>query len=43
MRSVPTFLGGLNSHQFEVEVIVKEIYHLILLHSLETSTKILLK
>ena len=43
MRSLPTFLGGLNLQLLEVEAIVYVIHHLVSLYSSETPTKLLLK
>ena len=43
IRSLPTFLGGLNLQLLKVEAIAQAIHHLILLYSSETRTKLLLK
>ena len=43
MRSLPTFLGGLNLQLLEVEAIAYAIHHLVSLYSSETPTKLLLK
>ena len=38
MRSLPTFLGGLNLQLLEVEAIIQAIHYLISLYSSETPT-----
>ena len=43
MRSVPSFLGGLNLKRLEVETIAQSLHHLITLYSSDTSTQLLLK
>ena len=43
MRSVPSYLGGLNLQLIEVESIAQAIHHLISLYTAETPTKLLLK
>ena len=43
IRSLPTFLGGLNLQLLKVEAIAQAIHHLVLLYSSETLTKLLLK
>ena len=43
MRSLPTFLGGLNLQRLEVEAITQVIHYLVSLYSSETPTKLLLK
>ena len=43
MRSIPTFLGGLNLRSLEIETIAQSIHYLMSLSSSNTSTKLLLK
>ena len=43
MRSLPTFLKGLNLQRLEVKAIAQVIHHLVSLYSSKTLTKLLLK
>ena len=43
IRSLLTFLGGLNLQLLEVEAIAQVIHHLVSLYSLDTPTKLLLQ
>ena len=43
IRTSPTFLGGLNLYQLEVEAIAQAIQNLVSLYSSNTPTRLLLK
>ena len=43
IRSLLTFLGGLNLHLLKVEAITQAIYYLVSLYSSDTLTKLLLQ